>query len=335
LVRLHPELAGAAAKFVRVRLVKIAGADLRLFEFDYDLTWYVFFLNADETIYGRYGGRDAADPHARISPKGLRFAMDRALEAHRRPSPPPIDRAKPPLLAEKFPAAARHQGCIHCHNVNEFRRAEAKAANRWDRRDVWVYPLPENVGLTLDVDAGDRVKSVIAGSAAERVGLLAGDAVHRLNGKSVASFADASHALHDAPSSGSIPIEWSRNGVVRSGTLDVKDGWKKTNLTWRPSMLDLLPSLPFSGDDLTADEKRSLGISPNRAAFRQGGKVHSTLAAAGVQAGDVVIGVDGAVLHGGMGELLGHVRRHYLVGDAIIVDVLRDGKPTSVRLTLQ
>ena len=38
-----------------VRLVKIAGIDLRRFEFDHDLTWFCFFLNADETIYGRYG----------------------------------------------------------------------------------------------------------------------------------------------------------------------------------------------------------------------------------------------------------------------------------------
>ena len=54
-----------ADEFVRVRLIRISGADLNLFDFDYDLTWAAFFLNANEKIYGRFGGRDAgpADAH--------------------------------------------------------------------------------------------------------------------------------------------------------------------------------------------------------------------------------------------------------------------------------
>ena len=68
--------------------MKITGLDLRLFEFDHDLTWYVFLLNADETVYGRYGGRDATGAEARLSLKGLRYAMDRALEAHKTPPAP-------------------------------------------------------------------------------------------------------------------------------------------------------------------------------------------------------------------------------------------------------
>ena len=51
-----------ADEFVRVRLVRISGADLNVFDFDYDLTWAAFFLNADETVYGRFGGRDAESP---------------------------------------------------------------------------------------------------------------------------------------------------------------------------------------------------------------------------------------------------------------------------------
>ena len=44
-----------------MRLVRITGVDLRLFEFDYDLTWFAFFLSADGAVYGRYGGRDATE----------------------------------------------------------------------------------------------------------------------------------------------------------------------------------------------------------------------------------------------------------------------------------
>jgi hypothetical protein len=314
--------------------VKIAGMDLRRFEFDYDLTWYAFFLNADGTIYGRYGGRDATDAQARLSLQGLRYAMDRALEAHNDP-PAPRPPDGDPVRAEDFRAAQRHKGCIHCHNINEFRRADAKAAGAWDRDSVWVYPLPENVGVTLDVDAGDRVKAVATGSAAGRAGLKPGDRLTRLNGYPVASFADASYALHKAPAKGAVPVTWVRDGKASSGTLEVAEGWRKTNLTWRPSMLDILPSVPFVGDDLTTEEKTRLGLPAGRAAFRQGDRVHATLADAGLRAGDVVVGFDRVAVDGTMDDLLGYVRRNYLVGETVTVDVLRDGRRVGLRWVLK
>lgn len=314
--------------------MKIAGADLRLFEFDHDLTWHVFLLNADETVYGRYGGRDATGAEARLSLRGLRYAMERALEKHQSP-PPARVLSGAPVRAEEYAAASRHKGCIHCHNVNEFRRADRKAAGTWDRSEVWVYPLPENVGITLDVDAGDRVKDVRSNSPAAAVGLKPGDTLKALNGYPVASFADATYALHKAPVRGSIPVTWASGGKERSGSLDVADGWRKTNLTWRPSMLDILPSLPFAGDDLTAAEKKQLGLAEGRAAFRQADPVHSSLRAAGVQKGDVVVGFDGAAVDGSIGNLLGYGRRNYLVGDTVTVNVIRDGKRVDVKLTLK
>jgi S1-C subfamily serine protease len=314
--------------------VKIAGIDLRRFEFDYDLTWYAFFLNADETIYGRYGGRDASSADARLSMKGLRFAMDRALEAHKTP-PQHVEMPGNLVRAEDFASAKSHKGCIHCHNVNEFRRADLKAEGKWDRASIWVYPLPENVGITLGVDEGNAVKAIAAGSAAGRAGIRPGDRIISIKGYSVASFADASYALHKSPASGSIPLRWTRDGKPLSGKLELAEGWKKTNLTWRPSMLDILPSVPFSGDDLTAAEKKVLGLPERRAAIRQDDDVHKTLRSAGIRGGDVVVGFDGKSIDGKMRDLLGFVRRNYLVGDEIAVNVLRDGKPVDVKLILR
>ena len=127
--------------------------DLRRFEFDYDLTWYVFFLNADETIYGRYGGRDAADAEARLSLEGAAVRDGPRAGGAPDPAAGAAVGGQAASRAEDFVAAGRHKGCIHCHNVNEFRRADLKAAGKWDRESIWVYPLPENVGITLDVDA--------------------------------------------------------------------------------------------------------------------------------------------------------------------------------------
>lgn len=308
--------------------------DLRRFAFDFDLTWYAFFLNADETIYGRYGGRDASSAEARLSLKGLRYALDRALEAHQSPPNSRPLRGKP-QRAEGYAAASAHRGCIHCHNINEFRRADLMAAGKWDRESVWVYPLPENVGLTLEIDIGNRVKTVASRSAAEHAGLKAGDQVTKLNGFPVASFADASFALHEAKRSGSVPIEWSRGGKVHSGSLELAGGWRKTNLTWRPSMLDILPSVPLSGDDLSAAEKKALGLAEKRAVIRQDAEVHAILKAVGVVGGDVVIGFDGQAIDGTTGDLLGYVRRNYLVGDEVTVNILRNGKRVDVKLKLK
>ena len=65
------------------------GVDLNIFDFDYDLTWAAFFLNAKEHIYGRYGGRDAGSADGRLSLAGLRYALRAALAAHRPESPEP------------------------------------------------------------------------------------------------------------------------------------------------------------------------------------------------------------------------------------------------------
>jgi len=46
-------------QFVCVRLVQANGLDLELFQFDYDLTFSIFFMNGDKTIYGRYGTRSS------------------------------------------------------------------------------------------------------------------------------------------------------------------------------------------------------------------------------------------------------------------------------------
>jgi serine protease Do len=266
---------------------------------------------------------------------GLKYAMEKALARHQAGAERPAPREKPVHVEDYKAAKGWRNGCIHCHQVNEFRRADAKAAGTWNRDDLWVYPLPENVGLTLEVDRGDVVKAVAPGSAAAKAGLAAGDVLATLNNLPVASFADAQYALHKGPKSGAIPVEWKRGTGSMRGTLEVVEGWRKTNLTWRASLLDILPSLPLSGEDLTAAEKKALGLPEARAAFRQDKFVHSTLKAVGLKAGDVIVGLNGKGIDGTMDDFLGYVRREHLVGDMVTLNVLRDGKPTEIRMTLK
>ncbi len=57
LVDQDPVLKPLLEKFVCVRIVSTNGLDLSLFQFDTDQSFAVFMLNADRTIYGRFGTR--------------------------------------------------------------------------------------------------------------------------------------------------------------------------------------------------------------------------------------------------------------------------------------
>ncbi len=316
--------------------MRISGADLNLFEFDYDTTWAAFFLSPNEQVYGRYGGRDSSSADARMSLAGLHYAMSAALSDHRKASEqesPPRNEKR--MRVEDYPGARRARGCIHCHQVAEIQRYQARSFGKWNREDLWVYPLPENIGLTLEVDRGDRVKAVKSDSSAAHVGVQAGDILKKLNGYPVASFADAQFALHKAPTKGEIAIGWERADKRLEGKLALAVGWRQTNLTWRPSMLHLLPSLSLYGDDLTVEEKKALGLGAKRLAFRQDFTVHRDAQAIGVKPGDIIIGLDGRSMEMTVSEFLAHVRRNYLVGDKVTLDVLRDGKPINLPLTLR
>src|SRR5437764_12458207 len=77
--RLRPLL----EQFVRVRVISANGLDLSLFQFDTDQSFAVFLMNADGTIYGRFGTRsDQRHWTDDVSIDGLAKAPDGALALH-------------------------------------------------------------------------------------------------------------------------------------------------------------------------------------------------------------------------------------------------------------
>ena len=144
-----------ADRFVRVRLTRIDPLDLNLFDFDYDLTFVVFFLNAEEKVYARYGGRDAENPDRRQSLAGLRYTMESVLRMHERDDKafaPKVQEA--PRFIRDVSSFGRVGRCLHCHQVKEMLNAKSKTGKS-NQELAWRYPLPENIGLTLEVDRGD------------------------------------------------------------------------------------------------------------------------------------------------------------------------------------
>src|SRR5262249_19506129 len=287
-----------------------------------------FFLSAEETIYGRYGSRDAKSAQGRLSLAGLRHAMKAALTAHRqRRKEQPAGRRPAPVRAEDYSAARLQMirgACIHCHQVREFQRAQRKKQGRWQPEQAWVYPLPENVGLTLEIDRGNRVRSVADGSPAHRAGLRVGDWLRHVNGVPTASQADVQYGLHKAPAGGRIPLSWERRGKPQSGALQVKKGWRKTDLSWRPSMRALVPSLGMGGKDLSAREKKALGLSAAGLALRPQSPLTVAAREIGLRKADVVIGIDRHFPDMTVQQFLAHVRRTYVVGERVTLHLVRE-----------
>lgn len=332
MVRLE-KIKDIADRFVRVRLARIEDVDINRFEFDLDLTLMVFFLNPDGKVYARYGGRDSVDADNRQSLAGLRYTMQSVLATHENREPRFAQTAAPkPLLPRDL--GGKKKGCVHCHNVKEMQESSLARLGRWDRDLVWRYPPPDNVGIIPDVDRGNVVKTVTPESPAAKVGLKPGDQLRFLNRVPIHSFGDAQFALDRAPAKGAIDVAWERDGTAMSAKLELSEGWKKTDITWRASQKHRIPSLKLYGDDLTADEKKALGLKPGQLAFRQQKEVSSHAAKAGFKLGDVIVGVDDLEPEMSMTDFLFLVRSRYLVGDQVNVHILRDGQRLKVPMKL-
>jgi hypothetical protein len=321
---------------VRVRLPRVDNLDLNLFEFDYDLTFMVFFLNSQEQVYARYGGRDAENPDRRQSLAGLRYTMSSVLAMHERPDKQFAPRAaSAPKYIRDVPDMGRRGRCLHCHQVKQILNNDLQRTGKWDRDMVWRFPLPENLGLELEVDRGNVIKQVQAQSPADQGGLGAGGILERLGKVPIHSFADAQLALDRAPRTGSLEVAWRHGDEVHIGKLLLSEGWRKGDITWRPSMQRLIPAARLYGVDLTAMEKHALQLAPKQLAFRQKELVPAQARDAGVKPGDIIVGINGLILEMNADRFLEYVRQHFLVGDRVTVNLIRDGKRLELPMQLR
>jgi hypothetical protein len=220
-------------RFVLVRVIDMSDVDIANIQFDYDLVFAVMFMNGNGRIYSRYGGRSPWNSESRVSLAGLQYTMRLVLQDH----VPTLQRKTPPVpsvLARQLPSSRR--SCMHCHEVWEGLRRRAKQQGEFDPRSLFVYPRPENIGLTLNVDAGNVIERVKKDSVCDRVGLGPGDTIVQIGGHGVYSQADVSWALHNAPNQGQIPLQFKREGKSAVVLLRVEKNWKETSLSWRASM---------------------------------------------------------------------------------------------------
>jgi len=147
-------------RFVCVRIVQANTIDLTHFKFDFDQSFAAFLMNPDMTIYARFGTRSDRPEARDISLKGLRKAMEAALQIHQnfdtvKPSlagkqVKPTRFTKPldyPSLAARFGSKLDYEGsvarsCMHCHQVREAERQVFRSASEPIPDDI-LYPYPD------------------------------------------------------------------------------------------------------------------------------------------------------------------------------------------------
>ncbi|MCI0536717.1 MAG: PDZ domain-containing protein [Verrucomicrobiales bacterium] len=349
-VRQDAELQKLEQQFVCVRLVQMKGVDLRLFQFDYDQSWAVFFLNADGTIYGRYGTRagDKKNAASHISVPSFKKSLERALELHRaypanktelaaKRGPEPLYSVAEqiPSLGDRAVGPTTPKNCIHCHMVGEHLRKLKYDERRLSPADIWIYPLPENVGLKMEVDDGLRVEKVIPDSPALRAGLEVGDELLTMNRQPLVSQADIQWVLHHAPVETEIAVILRRSGQVLNKTIALSGNWKESDLSWRESSWSFRPSLwtiPLSEEE---KKKRNIPLSESGLLVKWVFGRTQLAKQAGLKDGDVIVAVDGQPVPQDESHFMAQIRLNHPPAHKVKLTLLRNGQREEVLMQVE
>jgi hypothetical protein len=349
-------------EFVRVRIVHANGMDLSLFQFDYDQSMAAFFLNADQTIYGRFGTRsDQTESDADVSVEGFGAALEGALALHkgypankallaakRGPEVPVKVPEEFPNLKGKYGAKLNYEGkvvqsCIHCHQVGEsIRLVNRKPGKPMSEEVLYPYPHPKILGLILDPKEKARVSDVLDCSSADKDGFQAGDDILSLAGQPLLSIGDIQWVLHHAGKQDKLTAEVLRDGKTITLPVTLAAGWRaRGDISWRATSWDLrrMATGGLFLVPLTADERKSAKLEENVLALRikHAGEYNAHAAAknAGFRKGDILVELDGSSAPLTESELMVAMMNGKRPGDKVPAVVLREGKRIELKLPIQ
>lgn len=364
LVEQDPVIRPLLDKFVCVRVVSTNGLDLSLFQFDTDQSFAVFFLNADKTIYGRFGTRShRTDWLGDVSLKGLAAAMQGALALHadypanakslsakRGPKP---DIASPelyPPLRGEFTDSLNYAGnnvvksCIHCHQIGDAKRDMYRASGEpLPESMLFPYPHPKSIGLILDPNQRATVKEVRPGTPAAQAGFKAGDVIDSLAGQPLLSIADIQWILEQTPATGGrVNASVKRNGVAQELTLELGAGWRQADdISWRVSSWGLrrMTTGGMLLKPASAEQREAAAVADGEMALHvehvgQYG-AHAAAKNAGVQKGDILIAFDGRTDLVREADIFRQGMFERRPGQRVPMTVSRNGKQITLQIPMQ
>ena len=322
------------------------GVDLSLFDFDYDLTWMGFFLNPDEHIYSRYGGRAEHDAMTLLSPAGLKRTMLAVMSDHRswlsNPGPLPperdIDIIDDLPLAKEALARANREGradqCFHCHNVNDYRMRQQIADGTFDRSDIYAYPPPRTLGFRIDRTDSTRVEQVEEDSTAQLAGLQVDDRIQQVGGAKILSIGDLLYALNAAPLDGTLPLTVLRDRESLTLEMELPTGWREHDISWRAKLWNVQPEPGVWAPEIAENRRQQLGLADDQLAL-EARYIHKPWTRnSGLKNGDIIIASNGDSTRRASNEWQAHVRLNCEPGSELVLTVLRNGEKEEVRITL-
>ncbi len=365
LVDTDPTIRPLLEQFVCVRVVATNGLDLSLFQYDTDQSFAMFMLNADRTIYGRFGTRShRTEWFGDVSLPGLALALKGALALHQDypdnkamlagKTGAPLEFSSPeqyPTLKDKFTDQLNYKGdvaksCIHCHQIGDARRDfyRAKSLPLPDKL-LYPFPHPKSLGLILDPHEMATVKSVEANSIATASGFKPGDVIQTLNGQPLLSMADMQWVLNEVDSKGGDVLAIVRRADQTQPinvTLQLPADWRTLDsIDWRVSSWGLR-RMVLGGmklETLSADRREALQINDGQMALLvtnvgQYGK-HATAKNAGFLKEDIITSFDGRTDLVTSDHLLGYGAKQTKPGQKVEVVFLRGENRMTKQLLMQ
>ncbi len=364
-VELNPEIRALLDKFVCVRLVTTNGMDLSLFQYDFDQSWTALTLNADRTIYGRYGTRShQTESDQDITLSGFRKSLEKALQLHAAwprdraalqaktgPKPPYPSPDKMPIFKDR-PASLNYEGtasivkdCIHCHQVGEaLRKMPREAGLAIPEQAMFPYPNPRTLGFNMDPLEAATVKAVTAGSPAGRAGLKAGDEIQSLNGQPILSTADIQWVLHHLGEPARLQASVLRGGTRQKATvqMELASGWRRgEDLSWRASTWDLrrMATGGIKMDDLTDAERAQRGLGKTEMALliKHVGQFgpHALAMREGFKKDDLIVSIDGSTARMTETDVLVNNVQNRKPGARVPTVVVRGGQRLNLMMPVQ
>ncbi len=339
--------------------MKCNGLDLSLFQFDHDLTFAVFFFNADRTLYARYGTRSQRDADKDVALEGLAATMQSVLMLHHDyPDNLPSLKGKQPVpgkqsTPEGYPALSEfkpdldYEGrvastCIHCHQIRDAQRSVLRQQNvPLPDSIMFPYPLPETLGLKFDKQARSTVE-VLKSSPAKLAGFANGDEIEMFNHQQIASEADFRWAVDQIQNDDSVAVVVNRDGKRVELEMRLTDGWRKTgDISWRPTSWDLrrMATGGMVLKPVPEVERTKVGVAPGKMSLvaehvGQYGE-HARAKKAGLEKGDVILKFDGRDDFQSESELLAYGLQQKSPGDEVEIVYFRDGELHQTKIVIQ
>lgn len=358
-----PELEELYKQFVCVRRSQVGEENLKELQFDFSLGWSLIVMNADGTVYTRFGSRGREDSlfrmlmrkaklPRRMTIAGLKSTLKTALAMHKKVTAEGESGPLHDALAGKVvpaweytsPKALMPPGakpCMDCHEMNIGRfLAYRRDGKTITDRMLWSYPVPDSLGVILDPDERGKVKTVRTGSEAQRAGLKRGDEIITMADQPILSEADAQWVLQHAPDGEDVTVKVRRKGEtkLRKLKLSLTEGWRRRGgeSAWKMETYSTLGHLGFGRftlNDLTSIQRRGLRLKRSELGIHI--MAGSRGASKQLQVGDIIVGVKGVAAVKTSAELAAYIIREAPAESTLALRVLRKNRRMDVAIKIK